>query len=131
MGMVAGLFETEGSVGIKVATTKYKSKTKGTRFYNSFNQWIHFTNTNLYPLRKIKRILESWPFIFKPKIHKDSHRLLKKNGELQKSKYKLIIPRAQHLLFMAMFAPFMLMQRKKNYLDKLKIRKQITEICKR
>ena len=68
MGMVAGLFETEGSVGIKVATTKYKSKTKGTRFYNSFNQWIHFTNTNLYPLRKIKRILESWPFIFKPKI---------------------------------------------------------------
>ena len=47
------------------------------------------------------------------------------------SKYKLIIPRAQHLLFMAMFAPFMLMQRKKNYLDKLKIRKQITEICKK
>jgi len=64
MGMVVGFFDPEGSVGIKIRTTKHKTKTKGTRFYNSFTQWIHFTNTNLRPLRKIKKILETWPFIF-------------------------------------------------------------------
>ena len=130
-GMVVGFFESEGSVGIKSRTVKIKTKTKGTRFYSGLTQWIHFTNSNLRPLRKIKKILESSPFTFKPKIYEDKHRGVKKNGERQKTKYKLYIPNTQHLLFMTLFAPLMLMQDKKDWFEKFHMKKQIYDICKK
>jgi hypothetical protein len=130
IGMVTGFFDTEGSVGIRPRCEKRKTKTKGIKVYNSLNQWIHFTNTNLRPLRKIKKILESWPFIFKPKIYKDTSKLLNKKGEAQKPSYKLHIPKKQQLLFMAIFAPAMLITRKKKYFEKFKLKKKIFEMCK-
>ena len=126
MGMVAGLFEAEGSVGIKHTVQKNKTKTKGIQFYNIITQWIHFTNTNLRLLRKIKKILESWPFTFKPKIYKDVCKLLKKNGELQKPRYKLMIPSAQQTLFMALFSPILMIKEKKQ-LDRFKALKLVDE----
>ena len=113
MGMVAGLFDTEGSVGIKLQLQKYKTKTKGVRIYNVLNQWIQFTNTNLRPLRKIKKILESWPFIFRTKIYKDKSQLRGKDGTLQKQRYKLTIPTGQHRLFMKLFDPLLMIGKKK------------------
>ena len=113
MHMVAGLFDTEGSVGIKPSYSKYQSKKKGLRIYSSLNQWIQFTNTNLRPLRKIKKILESWPFIFKLTIRKDMSRLFKKNGDLQKQRYKLTVPTGQHRLFMKLFSPLLMIKKKK------------------
>ena len=113
MHMVAGLFDTEGSVGIKPSYSKYQSKKKGLRIYSSLNQWIQFTNTNLRPLRKIKKILESWPFIFKLTIRKDMSRLFKKNGDLQKQRYKLTVPSGQHRLFMKLFSPLLMIKKKK------------------
>ena len=113
MGMVAGFFDTEGSVGIQARVTAYKTKTKGTQFYNSLNQWIHFTNTNLRPLRKIKKILESWPFHFTPTIYRDNSKMLDKKGKLQKVRYKLKLPNSQHRLFMAMFGPIIMIGAKR------------------
>ena len=131
MAMVGGFFDSEGSVGIKIRTQKWKTKTKGIRFYNSFTQWIHFSNTDLRPLRKIKKILESSPFIFKPKIYTATRKKLNKKGELQKLTYELAIPAPQHLLFMELFAPYMLIGHKKDWLEKFHMKKQITAICKK
>tara|TARA_R110002020_G_scaffold223618_1_gene432803 strand:- start:29 stop:988 length:960 start_codon:yes stop_codon:yes gene_type:complete len=113
MNMVAASFDTEGSVGIRIHTSKYKSKTKGTRFYNIIKPWIHVTNTNLRFLRKIKKILESKPFTFRPKIYKDMSKLIRRNGELCKQRYKLMIPSGQHRLFMKMFDPFLMIKEKR------------------
>jgi len=124
MGMVAGLFDGEGSVGIKPSILKYKSKTKGIRIYNKLTQWMHFTNTNLRLLRKIKKILESWPFTFRLKIYNHQGKILSKNGKLQKRKYQLTIPTHQHLLFMAMFNPFLMIEKKKQ-VDRFKALKMI------
>ena len=127
MGMVAGLFDSEGSVGIKHSRQKYKTKTKGTRFFNTLTQWVHFTNTNLRLLRKIKKILESWPFTFKPKIYNHQEKTLTKNGKLQKRKYKLQIPAHQHLLFMALFNPILMIEKKKQQVDRFKGLKMVNE----
>ena len=113
MNMVAASFDTEGSVGIRIDKRKYKTKTEGTRIYNSIKHWIHFTNTNLRFLRKIKKILESWPFTFKLTIREDTSRLFKKNGELQKQRYKLTVPTGQHRLFMKLFSPLLMIKKKK------------------
>ena len=126
MGMVAGLFDSEGSVGIKTAVKKYKGK-NGVRLYNVLIQWIHFTNTNLRLLRKIKKILESWPFTFRPKIYKhQDKKQLKKNGELKKIAYKLQIPTNHHLLFMALFSPILMIEEKKQ-VDRFKDLKMVNE----
>ena len=124
MGMVAGLFDSEGSVGIKPGTQLYKSKNKGIRIYNRLTQWIHFTNTNLRLLRKIKKILESWPFTFKPKIYTDKNKSLGKNGDLKKLRYKLCIPVPQQTLFMSLFSPILMIKEKKQ-LDRFKALRMI------
>ena len=124
MGMVAGLFDGEGSVGIKITIGKYKTKTMGTRIYSTLNQWIHFTNTNIRLLRKIKKILESWPFTFKPKIYTDKNKSLGKNGDLEKLTYKLGIPVPQQTLFMSLFSPLLMIKEKKQ-LDRFKALKMI------
>jgi len=129
MGMVGGFFDTEGSVGIKIATQKYKTKKLGDRFCNFIRSWVNFTNTDLRPLRKIKKILETWPFNFKPTIYMHKTTTLGKGGKTDKNNYQLHIPTAQQLLFMKMFSPWILITRKREYADKFERQKQIYKIC--
>ena len=129
MGMVGGFFDTEGSVGIKIATQKYKTKKLGGRFCNFIRSWVNFTNTDLRPLRKIKKILETWPFNFKPTIYMHKTTTLGKGGKTDKNNYQLHIPTAQQLLFMKMFSPWILITRKREYADKFERQKQIYKIC--
>ena len=66
MGMVGGFFDTEGSVGIRIQKQKYMTKKLGERIYTWLNPWVKFDNTDIRPLRKLKKLLETWPFTFKP-----------------------------------------------------------------
>ena len=129
MGMIGGFFDTEGSVGIKNTTSKYKSKKLGDRVYNYLHSWVNFSNGDLRPLRKIKKILETWPFNFKPEIYMHKTTSLGKSGKPDKNKYKLHIPVAQQLLFMKMFSPCILITRKREYADKFELKKRIYKIC--
>jgi len=129
MGMVGGWFDTEGSVGIKPVEQIYKSKRKGTRVYASLHQWVYFASTNLPSIRKIKRILESWPFPFKPTIYTHQDTALNKDKKKVKKKYQLYLPVSQHLLFMKMFAPWILLSCKRNYADKFERKRDIYKMC--
>ena len=129
IGMIGGFFDTEGSVGMKVGTRKYKSKKLGDRVCTVLRTWVHFSNTDLRPLRKIKKILETWPFNFKPTIYMHKTTTLGKGGKPDKNKYKLHIPTAQQLLFMKMFSPWILITRKREYADKFERQKQIYKLC--
>ena len=131
IGMVAGFFDTEGSVGIRIRENKHMTKKFGERVYASLNPWLDFTNTDIRPLRKIKKILETWPFKFNPVLRVKSTGNLKKNGEKCKTSYALVISQHQHLLFMKMFSPWILITRKRDYADKFERKKQIYEICKK
>ena len=129
MGMIGGFFDTEGSVGLKVATQKYKTKKSGDKHAYFLRTWVNFSNTDLRPLRKIKKILETWPFNFKPTIYMHKKTSLGKGGKLEKNIYKLHIPTAQQLLFMKMFSPWILITRKREYADKFERQKQIYKLC--
>ena len=129
IGMVVGLFDTEGSVGITPTEIKQMTKKFGERIYSSLNMWLGFTNTDIRPLRKIKKILETWPFNFNSVLHKYNKGNVKKNGEKHKTSYELRISQQQHLLFMKMFSPWILITRKRDYADKFERKKQIYEIC--
>jgi hypothetical protein len=131
MGMVAGFFDTEGSVGITPREQKKQTKKFGERIYSFLNAWLDFSNTDTRPLRKIKKILETWPFNFNCVLRVKRIRSLKKNGEISKPKYELSISSHQHLLFMKMFSPWILITRKREYAEKFEIKKQISEMCKR
>ncbi len=54
---------------------------------------------------------------------------LGKGGKPDKNKYKLYIPPAQHLLFMKMFSPSILITRKREYADKFERKKRIYKLC--
>ena len=131
MGMVAGFFDTEGSVGIRIRESKKQTKKFGERIYARLDPWLDFTNSDTRPLRKIKKILETWPFTFNPVLRVEKKGVLKKNGEKCKTTYKLIISNHQHLLFMKMFSPWILITRKRDYADKFERKKQIYEMCKK
>jgi len=131
IGMVAGFFDTEGSVGIRIRERKHITKKFGERIYAWLDPWLDFTNTDIRPLRKIKKILETSPFNFNSVLHVKRKGNLKKNGEKCKPKYTLTIPQHQHLLFMKMFSPWILITRKRKYAEKFELKKQIHEICKR
>ena len=124
MGSVGGFFDTEGSVGIRVKNTKYKTKKFGDRFCTSLSAWVTFTNTDLRPLRKIKKILETWPFNFKPQIYEYQTPDLGKDGKPYKKAYKLRFPRREELLFMKMFSPWILITRKREYAEKFERKKR-------
>tara|TARA_R110000744_G_scaffold40086_1_gene90944 strand:- start:63 stop:980 length:918 start_codon:yes stop_codon:yes gene_type:complete len=128
MGMVGGFFDTEGSVGMRIQKVKYKTKKFGDRFCTSLREWVTFTNTDLRPLRKIKKILETWPFNFKPSIYINKNKNINKVGKPNKIKYILQIPKPQHLLFMKMFSPWILITRKREYADKFEHKKQIYKL---
>ena len=129
MGMIGGFFDTEGSVGIRIENKKYKTKKFGDRVTTSLNCWVNFTNTDIRPLRKIKKILETWPFNFKPIIYTEKSKNINKDGKHDKNKYKLYIPTEQHLLFMKMFAPWILITRKREYAEKFERKKEIYKLC--
>ena len=129
MGMIGGFFDTEGSVGIEIGTKKYKTKKFGDRAHTFLKTWVNFSNSDLRPLRKIKKILETWPFNFKPEIYMHKTKTLGKGGKPDKNKYKLDIPSAQQLLFMKMFSPWILITRKREYADKFERKKRIYKLC--
>ena len=129
MGMIAGFFDTEGSVGISIRKQKRMTKKFGKRVYASLNPWVEFTNTDTRPLRKIKKILETWPFKFKSSLRVKRKGYFKKNGEECNPEYVLVISKRQHLLFMKMFAPWILISRKRDYADKFELKKRIYKIC--
>ena len=129
IGMVVGFFDTEGAVGITPVEIKQMTKEFGERIYSSLNMWLGFSNTDIRPLRKIKKILETWPFNFNPTLHVEKRKNLKKNGEKHKTSYELRISTHQHLLFMKMFSPWILITRKRDYADKFELKKQIYKIC--
>jgi len=129
MESVGGFFDTEGSVGIKVATTKYKTKKSGDKHSYFLRTWLHFSNTDLRPLRKIKKILETWPFNFNPTIYEHEKTMLKKDGKPVKKSYKLQIPAKDHLLFMKMFSPWILITRKREHADRFELQRQIYKLC--
>ena len=131
IGMVVGFFDTEGSVGIAIKETKYMTKKFGERIYTFLAPWVDFSNTDVRPLRKIKKILETWPFKFNPVLRVKSKGNLKENGEKCKTSYALVISQHQHLLFMKMFSPWILITRKRDYADKFERKKQIYEMCKK
>jgi len=131
MGMVAGFFDTEGSVGMKIQHRKRQTKEFGERIYTFLKPWLDFSNTDIRPLRKIKKILETWPFAFKPKLRSDTRKELLKNGKNRKILHRLTIPISQHILFMKMFSPWILITRKRDYADKFERKKQIYEMCKK
>mgnify|MGYP003652392175 CR=1 FL=1 len=128
MGMIGGFFDTEGSVGISVGTRKHKTKKLGDRVYNSLKSWVSITNTDIRPLRKIKKILETWPFTFNPTIYTYRNTDINKAGKRTKIKYRLRIPTKEELLFMKMFSPWMLITRKREYADKFEHKKQIYKL---
>ena len=129
MGMVAGFFDTEGSVGLRIQRTKYKTKDLGERIYSSLAGWVEFSNTDIRPMRKIKKILETWPFTFKPKLDSCVRKNITKNKGVCKIEYKLRIPTNHHLLFMKIFSPWILITRKREYAEKFERKKQIYKIC--
>ena len=130
IGMVAGFFDTEGSVGIRIRESKKQTKKFGERIYTRLDPWLDFTNSDTRPLRKIKKILGTWPFNFNSVLRVKKKESLKKNGEKYKTVYVLVISQHQHLLFMKMFFPWILITRKREYADKFERKKQIYEICK-
>ena len=130
IGMVAGFFDTEGSVGIRIRDSKKQTKKFGDRIYARLDPWLDFTNSDTRPLRKIKKILGTWPFNFNSVLRVKKKESLKKNGEKYKTVYVLVISQHQHLLFMKMFFPWILITRKREYADKFERKKQIYEICK-
>ena len=130
MGMVGGFFDTEGSVGIRIQKQKYMTKKLGERIYTFLNPWVKFDNTDIRPLRKLKKLLETWPFTFKPTLYANkAFKQTKSNGENVKASYTLQIPQPQHLLFMKMFSPWILITRKREYADKFELKKRIDKIC--
>jgi len=129
MGMIAGFFDTEGSVGLKIDNKKYKTKKFGNRVCTFLNSWVNFSNSDLRPLRKIKKILETYPFNFKPAIYMHKTTCIGKDGTRNKNKYRLHIPSKEELLFMKMFAPWILITRKSEYADKFERKKQIYKLC--
>jgi hypothetical protein len=131
IGMVAGFFDTEGSVGMNIQHRKRQTKEFGERIDSCLKPWLSFSNTDIRPLRKLKKILETWPFIFKPKLRSSTRKELLKNGKRRKIMYTLTIPVSQHLLFMKMFSPWILITRKKEYADKFERKKKIYEMCKK
>ena len=132
IGMIAGFFDTEGSVGIRVREKKQKTKKFGERIYAWLDPWINFTNTDMRPLRKIKKILETWPFNFTPNLYTEKPReIIQKDEKLPKAVHRLHISQHQHLLFMKMFFPWILITRKREYADKFERKKLIYEICKK
>ena len=131
IGMVVGFFDTEGSVGMTPKEHKHTTKKFGERIYTFLAPWVDFSNTDVRPLRKIKKILETWPFKFNPVLRVKSTGNLKKNGEKCKTSYALVISQHQHLLFMKMFSPWILITRKRDYADKFERKKQIYEMCKK
>ena len=130
IGLVAGFFDTEGSVGIRIRESKKQTKKFGERIYTRLDPWLDFTNSDTRPLRKIKKILGTWPFNFNSVLRVKKKESLKKNGEKYKTVYVLVISQHQHLLFMKMFFPWILITRKREYADKFERKKQIYEICK-
>jgi hypothetical protein len=131
IGMVAGFFDTEGSVGIRIRERKHITKKFGERIYAWLDPWLDFTNTDIRPLRKIKKILETRPFNFNSVLSVKRKRNLKKNGEKCKPKYVLTISQHHHLLFMKMFSPWILITRKRDYAEKFELKKQIYALCKK
>jgi len=131
IGMVVGFFDTEGSVGIKAKETKHITEKFGERVYTSLFPWVDFSNTDTRPLRKIKKILETSPFNFNTTIRVKRKGLIRKNGEEGKILYALTISSHQHLLFMKIFSPWILITRKRKYAEKFELKKQVYEICKR
>ena len=132
IGMIAGFFDTEGSVGMRVREKKQKTKKFGERIYAWLDPWINFTNTDMRPLRKIKKILETWPFNFTPVLYTFKHSKVRlNNGNPPKIYHRLIISPSQHLLFMKMFSPWIMIKRKREYADKFERKKQIYEMCKK
>jgi hypothetical protein len=131
MESVGGFFDTEGSVGIKIRNQKKKTKKLGEKIYSFLDPWLKFDNTDIRPLRKLKKLLETWPFNFKTTLSTDKRRskYIKSNGENIKTKYTLSIPQPQHLLFMKMFSPWILITRKREYADRFELKKKIYEIC--
>jgi len=130
MESVGGFFDTEGSVGIKIRNQKKKTKKLGEKIYSFLDPWLKFDNTDIRPLRKLKKLLETWPFTFKPtlSIYK-ARKQTKSNGENVKTSYTLHIPHPQHLLFMKMFSPWILITRKREYADRFELKKKIYKIC--
>ena len=129
MGMVGGYFDTEGTVGIKIRNQKRKTKKLGERIYSFLDPWLRFDNTDIRPLRKLKKLLETWPFTFKPILRTYTTKRRVKNGKNQKILHTLSIPQPQHLLFMKMFSPWILITRKREYADRFELKKKIYEIC--
>ena len=129
IGMVAGFFDTEGSVGIRIREHKWMTKKFGERIYTHLDPWLDFSNTDVRPLRKIKKILETSPFNFICVLRVKRTKDLNKNGKQCKPCYVLNISQRQHLLFMKMFSPWILITRKREYADKFELKKQIYGIC--
>ena len=130
IGMVVGFFDTEGSVGITPREIKQMTKKFGERIYTFLKPWVKFNNTDIRPLRKLKKLLETWPFTFKPSLYASkAAKQTKSNGENVKALYTLRIPQPQHLLFMKMFSPWILITRKREYADKFELKKRIDKIC--
>ena len=130
MEMVAGFFDTEGSVGIRIREQKRITKKFGEGIYTSLDPWVNFDNTDIRPLRKLKKLLETWPFTFKPTLYANkAAKQTKSNGENVKTSYTLNIPQPQHLLFMKMFSPWILITRKREYADKFELKKRIYKLC--
>ena len=129
MGMVGGFFDTEGSVGISIREQKRMTKKLGERYSRFLDPWVKFDNTDIRPIRKLKKLLETWPFTFKPVLKTRQQKNKKSNGKNQKILYTLNIPQPQHLLFMKMFFPFILITRKREYADKFELKKRIYKMC--
>ena len=130
MESVGGFFDTEGSVGIRIGERKAMTKKFGERIYTFLNPWVKFDNTDIRPLRKLKKLLETWPFTFKPTLCANkAAKQTKSNGENVKVSYTLHIPQPQHLLFMKMFSPWILITRKREYAEKFELKKKIYKMC--
>ena len=129
IGMVGGFFDTEGSVGMRIRNQKTMTKKFGEKIYSWLDPWLDFSNTDIRPLRKLKKILETWPFNFEPKLASYDKKDILKNGNKRKTLHRLTIPQPQHLSFMKMFYPWILITRKREYADKFERKKQIYKIC--
>tara|TARA_R100000656_G_C3954761_1_gene129000 strand:- start:1281 stop:2243 length:963 start_codon:yes stop_codon:yes gene_type:complete len=120
MGYIAGFFDAEGSVGCK----PYAKKGNDT-----MRSWLTFTNTNIRPLKKMKKFLTSMPFSWTEKdITIDSYRektQRKKNGKEKKIRYNLRINTRAQITFMAIFQPIIQIKRKAEKALKLKLLRQI------
>lgn len=115
MCYVAGFFDAEGSATISLGKKGWLAPR------------VTFSNTNLRPLKKLKKFLENWPFIFKPTISTHKPRGTRKDGSPHKGEYKLLIPASQHLLFMKMFSPIMHLERKKRVTDRFELLRTVDD----